>query len=112
MNAIYLGLFMLLLSILNGQDRRVLTAPHLYCFFGQNLFPEISTVHGSKNKQISIDPRGSGSSLFAIHQPQVASRIADEGLLKGKRDTHPPHPPGRAFLEQLEVCDLLQKITF
>ena len=43
-------------------------------------------MHGSKKKQISIDPRGCGSSLFAIHQPQVASRIADEGLLKGERD--------------------------
>ena len=40
-------------------------------------------------------------SLFAIQEPQVASRMAVKAFATRKR--YPPPPPRKAFLEQLEV---------
>ena len=47
-------------------------------------------------------------SLFAVHQPQVASRIAVRAFETRKR---PPQPPsGRVFPQHVEVYDLIQKL--
>ena len=87
---------------------------------GESLRPHTSIVFSAKTssqkfqrcmdrkkKQISIDPRGCGSSLFAIHQPQARSRIAVRAF--ERRKSLPQPPSGRAFLQHVEVYDLVQK---